>query len=248
MFWAYPSVLRALLHHVDGRLSTIISPRLLITSAEVFDGETREKIRTDLGAEIFNFYGSIEFGRIAWECPAHQGLHVNTDHVILECVDGDQPVREGNPGASVLTTLNVSAMPFIRYRLGDTCTFLEKKCECGRSFPLIGPPGGRELDMIRLPSGKILSPWSFIHRLRIFDCIDQFRAIQENTDHFVLQIIFRGNTPDEMTSRIRSSIMDFLGEPVRVDIQSVDLIDDKKPGFKTFTSKLPNTSQCRASS
>jgi phenylacetate-CoA ligase len=203
----------------------------------------REKVRADLEAEMFNFYGSIEFGRIAWECPAHQGLHVNSDHVILECVHGDQPVESGEPGASVVTTLNAFAMPFIRYRLGDICTFIEKKCGCGRSFPLIGPPQGRKLDMIRLPSGRILSPWSFIHRLRIFDCIDQFHIVQERTDHFVLQIILSGNAYDEMISKIRSCIMEFLGEPVRLDIQRVDFIDTEKPDFRTFLSKLPQTSE-----
>ncbi len=33
--------------------------------------------------------GSTEFGEIAAECPAHEGLHVNADHVILECLRED---------------------------------------------------------------------------------------------------------------------------------------------------------------
>jgi phenylacetate-CoA ligase len=241
IFWAYPSVLRALHYQVDYRLSKKISPRVLITSAEVFDGEPRERIRADLGAEMFNFYGSNEFGRIAGECPEHQGLHVNTDHVVLECEQSSQPVERGKPGVATLTTLNVFAMPFIRYRLGDICTFLEKKCACGCTFPLIGPPQGRKHDMIRLPSGKILSPYSFFHRLEIFYNVDQFQMTQERTDHFVLQITLKGNCQDEITSKIRSRAMAYLDEPVRLDIQRVDFIDTAKPNFKTFISKLSKT-------
>jgi phenylacetate-CoA ligase len=241
IFWAYPSVLKALLYQVDYRLSKIIFPRVLITSAEAFDGEPRERIQADLDVEMFNFYGSNEFGRIAGECPAHQGLHVNMDHVILECVNGDQPVQRGKPGAAVLTTLNAFAMPFIRYRLGDICTFTENKCSCGCSFPLIGPPQGRKHDMIRLPSGKILSPYSFFHRLRIYYNVDQFLLIQEKPDNLILQIVLKGNSQDEITSKIRSRAMAYLNEPVRLDIHSVDFIETKRPNFKTFISKLPKT-------
>jgi len=100
--------------------------------------------------------------------------------------------------------------------------------------------------MIRLPSGKILSPWSLFHRLRIFDLVDQFQLIQDRPDNLTLQIVVKGNSQDEITSKIRSRTMAYLDEPVRLDIRSVDFIDAQKPDFKTFISKLPKTSEGRA--
>lgn len=241
VFWAYPTFLRALLNQIDYRLSKLVHPRMLITSAEVLDNVMSERIRADLDLEIFNFYASNEIGRIAAECPSHEGLHVNADHVILECLEGNWPVEPGTAGVAVLTTLNAFAIPFIRYRLGDICTFIEKRCSCGCVFPLIQPPRGREEDMIRLPSGKILSPWGFSFILRIFDSINQFRLIQESFDHLTLQLVFRGNPQDETLIKIRSRFMEYLGESVRLDIQTVDFIKEEKLKFRTFISKLPKS-------
>ena len=234
VLWVYPTVLRALLHKLDYRLSKLVCPRVLITSAEVFDEVMRERIRADLDVEMFNFYGAYEVGRIAAECPAHEGLHVNVDHVILECLDGNRPAARGTPGIAVLTTLNAFTMPFIRYRLGDICTSIEKTCSCGSAFPLIGPPQGRENDMIMLPSGKILSPLAFGYILRSFNGINQFRIIQERFDHFVLQLAFQENPQDEMLLKIRSRIMEYLDEPVRLDIQIVDFVTEEKLKFRIY--------------
>jgi phenylacetate-CoA ligase len=241
VLWAYPTMLRALLHKNDYRVTNLDHLRVLITSGEVFDEEIREKIQSDLDIKMFNFYGALEIGRIADECSAQEGLHVNADHVILECLNDGRPVEWGTPGVVVLTTLNVSTMPFIRYRMGDICTLIEKTCSCGSSFPLIGPPRGREESLIRLPSGRVLSPLPFAYILRKIGEIDQFRVIQENYDHFVIQLTFGRNPKDETLSSIRSSIMNFLDEPVRVDIKPVDLIHEEKLKYRAFISKLPQS-------
>jgi phenylacetate-CoA ligase len=121
------------------------------------------------------------------------------------------------------------------------CKFVEKTCSCGSSFPLIEPPLGRREDLIRLPSGQVLSPWGFFFILRSFDGIDQFRVIQEGFDHFVLQIVFRERPQDETLLKIRSRVMEYLSEPVRLDIQVVDFIQEEKLKFRIFISKLPES-------
>lgn len=242
VLWAYPTVLRALLQTVGFRLSKLIRPRKLITSAEVLDDITRERIRTDLEPEMFNFYGSVEVGRVAAECRAHEDLHVNMDHVILECLAGDnRSPKQRNSGIAVLTTLNTFVMPFIRYSLGDIFTFIEKKCSCGSSFPLIAPPQGREGDMVRLPSGRVMSPLPFNPIIWSISGIEHYRIIQESLDHFVLQLVFRENPQDEILLKIRSAIMNYIGEPVRLDIQIVDFIQDEELKFRAFISKLPKS-------
>ncbi|MFQ5963206.1 MAG: phenylacetate--CoA ligase family protein [Candidatus Scalinduaceae bacterium] len=241
LLWAYPTVLKTLLRRVNYRLSKFVAPRALIYSAEVFDEVTKERIRADRYMEMFNFYGAIEAGRIAAECQAHEGLHVNADNVILECLNGDRPAKAGTPGSAVITTLNAFAMPLIRYRLGDICTFLEKTCSCGSSFPLIGPPIGRESDMIRLPSGKILSPFVFSHFLRNIGMITQFRIIQESYDKLVLQLAFHENPKQELLKKILSKCLMYLNESVILDIKIVDYIQEEKQKFRYFISKLPKS-------
>ena len=241
IFWAYPTMLRALLHRVDYSLSKFIRPRILITSSEIFDDEIRRRILADLDIDMFNFYGANEVGRIASECAAHEGLHVNADHVILECVENEWTVEMGKAGVTVITSLNAFTMPLIRYNLGDICKFVEKTCSCGSSFPLIEPPLGRSDDLIRLPNGMVLAPNGLFFILRSFNGIDQFRIIQESLDRFVLQIVFRENPQNETLSKIRSRIIEFLDEPVRLDIQVVDFIQDEKLKFRAFISNLPKS-------
>ena len=85
--------------------------------------------------------------------------HVNADQLILECLDDDgRPVEPGTPGVVVVTSLYGFVMPFIRFRLGDICTPIEQRCSCGSSFPLVSAPLGRQDDVLRLPSGKLLAP------------------------------------------------------------------------------------------
>jgi phenylacetate-CoA ligase len=238
--WASPTDLRVLMKRLDYRLRDIVRPRVLITSAEVFDEITRERVRADLNPEMFNFYGSYEVGRIAAECPAHEGLHVNADHVVLECLDGERSAGPGRAGTTVITTLNVLAMPFIRYRMGDICTFLEKACSCGCAFPLIGPPKGREEELLSLPSGKLLSVGGLEFVLRdFFEIIDQFRFIQESRDHLLLQLVLRVKEDKQTLEKMRRALVRYLGEPVRMDIRIVNHIKEEKKKFRTFISKLP---------
>lgn len=86
-----------------------------------------------------------------------------------------------------------------------------------------------------------MSPNGLYFILRSLDRINQFRFIQESYEHLVLEIVFFGNPLDEMVFRIRSRIMEYLGEPVRLDIQIVDFIQEEKLKFRAFISKLPQS-------
>jgi len=233
IFWAYPTLLRALLHHTGDHLSKIICPRILITSAESLDEITKGRVQAVWDIERFNSYGAVEVGRIATECPSHEGLHVNADHLILECLDGTRPAGSGKPGTVLVTALNALAMPFIRYRLGDISTPIEKECSCGSSFPLIGPVQGREGEMIQLPSGKLLSSFGLQFILRPFDRIDQFRFIQKSREHLVLQLSVQGSPQEHFISKIRADFLEYLKEPMQVEIQIINFIQEDRK-FNTF--------------
>jgi phenylacetate-CoA ligase len=234
-----PSNLRAILHLVDYRLSEIARPRMLITSSEVLDESLRTRVLADLDVEFFNFYTSSEFAEMASDCPAHEGLHVSADQLIVECVDdNDQPVEAGQPGVVVVTSLHGFVMPLIRYRLGDFCTPIEGRCSCGSTFPLISAPLGRQDDVLTLPSGRILPPVGLALIMRIVDGVDQFRFIQERPDHFVLQLVLWKHLGEEVLARVRTQVLDYLGEPVSLDVQIVDRLPEEKGKLRKFISKV----------
>lgn len=56
-----------------------------------------------------------------------------------------------------ITDLVNFGFPLIRYQNGDRGTLLEDSCPCGLCFPLLAPVQGRVTDLIRLPSGSVIS-------------------------------------------------------------------------------------------
>ncbi|MGB5296423.1 MAG: hypothetical protein WBP34_15895, partial [Thermoanaerobaculia bacterium] len=152
ILWAYPGALHALLDRISGRLEEVCQPRMLITSAETPD-RLLQLAGEELPSPLFNFYGSIEAGRIAWECPAHEGLHVNVDQAWLEIRPVQEATSEPGLGEVIVTALNSRTMPFLRYRLGDLTRWLGQRCSCGLALPLIEAPRGRLYSPIQLPSG-----------------------------------------------------------------------------------------------
>jgi len=97
---------------------------------------TRKAIEDLWDAKVYDFYGISDiFGACAGACEYHAGLHIAEDHMIVEVVDEKTglPVKEGERGEMLLTTLRKEARPMIRFKTGDIVTYTDQKCECGRT-------------------------------------------------------------------------------------------------------------------
>ena len=67
-------------------------------------------------------------------------MHIRENHIIAEIIGPDgRPLPEGETGELVITTLDMQAMPLIRYRTGDLTRFLPGPCPCGGITRRIGP-------------------------------------------------------------------------------------------------------------
>ena len=105
--------------------------RALVSGDACPEGVCAE-IERILGTRLFPHYGSREMclgGAVT--CAAHEGMHLRENHVLAEIIGGDgRPLPDGERGELVITTLDMEAMPLIRYRTGDMTRFLPP-CECG---------------------------------------------------------------------------------------------------------------------
>ena len=124
----------------------------LCIGAEPHSEEQRKRIEQMLGVKAYNCFGMSEMNGpgVAFECPEQNGLHIWEDYVIVEILDPEtlQPVKEGETGELVLTTINREAMPLIRYRTRDLTAFIPGNCPCGRTHRKITRLKGRSDDMI----------------------------------------------------------------------------------------------------
>ena len=239
ILWTSPSAMRSLIHNTGSHLREVIDPRILLLNTEVYDDLLKQQLESQLDAEIYNFYGAGEFGRIAWECKTHEGLHINSDHMIVESLNGDRPAGFGNRGTTVITSLYSFAMPFIRYNLEDISVLSNGACSCGSPLPLMDAPMGRELDLLVLPNGARVMVHEWMSRLREFQEIQQFRIIQETIDTVTLEVALCRTVDDGVCERIRTLMEDAVDGSLKVHVVPRDFITTQASKFRNFICRLP---------
>lgn len=100
--------------------------------------ERRKLLEKTWGAECYNMFGMSEmFGPMAGECPQKDGLHYLNQYLMIELIDPVtfKPVKEGETGIAVYTTLWEKGFPLLRYWTDDVMRIIRKPCKCGSSYP-----------------------------------------------------------------------------------------------------------------
>ena len=138
-FIGMPVPLLGLLRWRRARGGPLFIRRALVSADACPEGVCAE-LEALLGTRLFPHYGSREMclgGAVT--CAAHEGMHLRENHILAEIVDEKGRVLpEGERGELVITTLDMEAMPLIRYRTGDLTRFLPP-CECGGATRRIAP-------------------------------------------------------------------------------------------------------------
>jgi phenylacetate-coenzyme A ligase PaaK-like adenylate-forming protein len=163
---------------------TFPSLRVVMGVGDLMTDEWRADIKSGFGVPVRDFYGAVETGLIAYECPAGTGAyHVNVDNVLVEILQDGRPAPMGEV---VVTPLAYEAMPLVRYRLGDIATWADG-CRCGSGLPAFAAIQGRQDDVLTLSSGRTLTP----RRVTCLFCdsgLRRFRLHQHARGDFTLEV------------------------------------------------------------
>jgi phenylacetate-CoA ligase len=222
-----------------------INPRLIFTQGTRLSQHCRNLSRSAFGIKVFDTYGSTEFSRLAFECIAHNGLHMITDCAVMEFIHDGEPVSPEKPGEIVVTGLYNYTMPLIRYNLNDTGVPADETCSCGRSWPLIRRIEGRSVDFFTMPSGKKINPGVFYYT--IFEltkdnilCISQFQIVQVKRDKIIINIVRGREFNSEIITQLKEKIEESfikIGENVSVDVHVVNEMSKESTGkIRTMVS------------
>lgn len=239
IIYGYPSNLTLLALLMKEKGIKEIKPNKVFSVAEALEPRSRGLINSIMKVDACDILGTIELGDIAWQCGEHSGYHISADAVIVEFLRDGEPVRPGDEGKIVCTSLYGHTMPFIRYAVNDTCVPSDRTCSCGRTLPMMDSIKGRANDFITLPGGQVIASCFLVIIMQDFHDVAQYRIVQEDEKKMVVSLVkgseFKNRTPEAIRDEIRKATNDSLD----IEVEIVDeLTRDRSGKIRTVISKL----------
>jgi len=173
----------------------------------------QERIERVWDARVVELYGSTETMLLGTSCSART-MHLETDLAYCEilALDSDEPIKAGEVGRLMVTTLGIEGSPLVRLDTGDRLRLLEP-CSCGDPRPAVVVLG-RASDAIDLAGSQMYA----------YEIIDAAAAAANEVDS---SVFFTVVLADRLLVRIETSqtggdpegaIRDRLGDvPVEVE-------------------------------
>jgi phenylacetate-CoA ligase len=159
VIWGFTSAIAGLADYVNskGKLPKDYRPVMVNGwAAPVYEHE-ETAMSNAFKCSVTNIYSAREVGHIAGKCP--QGaFHVNQENLLVESVSVHHQTGDAGPGELVVTNLDITPMPFIRYRMGDVGDVRPSRCQCGRTLQVIENLLGRTGEIFITKDGKMISP------------------------------------------------------------------------------------------
>jgi len=238
MLVGYASLILEISRTVTAEDLKLIRPKFISVNSELSTADQRDSISKVFNCPVYDEYSTEETWMIASQCKEHN-YHLFIDNVWVEFLDKNgNDAKPGEIGEIVLTTMMSPVMPFIRYQINDLGRPSEKKCDCGRGFPLLEAFDGRRDDSFILPSGKFISSLKLLNTFTMYikkylHLMEEFKVVQKEKGLVVIYLVpgkeFREDRFKELTDQLHR----IFGEPVTIKIEKVKSI----PGGGTVKRK-----------
>jgi phenylacetate-CoA ligase len=131
--------------------------RAICSAGEPLSPQRRKLIQEIWNAPVFDNYGMTEIGAAALDC-LYGRLHPVLSDFVFELLEEDRetPLRPGNIGYLVVSTLKRRATPLVRYWTGDRARLVPELCPCGAQYRL--EVRGRQEDCLQV-AGHLFDLW-----------------------------------------------------------------------------------------
>jgi len=201
----------------------------------------RKKTETYLTCPAKEAYGAKELGCLGSECEKHRGLfHLYAGRVIAETVDDNgKRIPDGETGRILITCLDNTVMPLVRYEIGDRgALFTKKVCPCNNASPLIKIEG-RISDLLELKNGSRHSPkliYKLLTQEPLLSHIKKIQVRQEKIDHVVILLETTPFVLEEVGQKVRKKIERAYNQSFSVSLRCLE--ETRKEGAK-FCQFMP---------
>ncbi len=236
-----PSYFFRLAQLYDQQTPGLKNLKRIFTASEYLTQSVRDHIEQSFQTFVYDHYGCTETKEVAWQCKERDGYHINEDEVIVEILNGDSVVPNGEVGDIVLTDLRNRAMPFIRYRIGDKGMLLKDTCPCGLKFKLMRPLAGRSSEYIILPDGEQISPYLLTTAIENIPGLLKYQIIQKEKNNLQVKVIMGNskgiNVRSDSLIQIKECLQQATKGKLEVTTEVCEKIDIEKNGkFKVVKS------------
>ena len=166
------------------------SPEALLLGGQLLLLRNRKIIEEVFNAPVYERYGSTECANTANQCLEQDGFHYVPIVHYLEILDADNnPVKNGETGNLIITTLNKRGQPMIRYNIGDQVEYTDKTCTCGCNFPIFKNITGMRKEGFVSPKGTYMTTTAIYMIFKDLEYIHDFQAIQTEPGVIILNFV-----------------------------------------------------------
>lgn len=203
--------------------------RVGVFGSEIWSDEMRRRIEERMGIETFDIIGMTESGGVGMgiDCTAHDGIHVWDDHYLVEIInpETDEPVKDGEWGEMVVTSLTREALPLIRFRTHDiTRVTSRESCRCKRTHTRVARLSGRTDDMLKVKGVMFYPKQIESVLLKHADVGSDYLIVVERVDgadRLTVNVEARGLPwPEELAQQLSDEIYTMLALRAEVNVLS----------------------------
>ena len=222
-----------------GRVRLRRGPVAIASTADMLTATAKERMERVFEAWVHTRYGSSEVPFLAASLPNETDRYIfNPLLAYVEVVDDEgKPVEPGEVGRIVVTDLNNRVMPLIRYDMGDLAVASQEGFVGG--FPLIDGLIGRESELLRFPSGRVLNASNVDKLLFSKDgfakWVRAFQCRQTGPNELELRVVW-AEPSDEVAVRMADVLRTAADPDTVVRLRSVEDLE-RHPSGKTWIVK-----------
>ncbi|GAA0872775.1 phenylacetate--CoA ligase family protein [Gangjinia marincola] len=216
------------------------SLKACIVTAEMLFPEDKTMLTKVLGVPVVNEYGASEVGIMAFTNPLDE-FEIDTSTLHLEVLDDHNiPVRYGEEGNIVVTSLFNKAHPIIRYKIGDRGIISP---DSSAKKTILSDVKGRVDDIIKLPSGKVAAGLTCYYITKkvvdINKALKEFVITQTHLDRFIVSYVSDQNLTPEEKNLIEKSFEEYLEGGLKITYEREEVLDRSNRGkLKQFKSLI----------
>jgi len=239
----YPIDLKMMAKMVIDNNKTV-KTKVVFSSAELLDLETRKLIEKAFNAPVCDFYGSTEGGAVAFQTPGLDNYYVPMDIVYLEINQANKilPFEKAKYGEAIITNLWNKTHPVIRYNIGDIIenSTQDNKVKTKNNFPLIKGIVGKYLDFLVFDNDIIISPHKVKQLLTDMRGVEAFQVYQDRTDEIQVRVVLNIDMSlTDVTASVNNRLLSILPHNVEIKVTQVECFDRKvSKKFKVIESQI----------